>query len=493
MLPTNLFTTMRRSCLLYVLLTALLPSCTSGFEETNANPDALTRVTAAELITHAERNLVNLVLGAGFEGTGTYGLHYVQHLSQTRQTGVTRYDQAESSFYGFYTGGLQDLQTVIDGYEAGEEATVEVTAGQAAVARILKSWAFLSMTDFWGDLPYREALKGREEVAPAYDTQEDIYRGAVAALLAAGDALAGESITGDIIYAGDTERWRRFANSLVLRAGIRVADVQPALGKGWVNEALRRGVIESNADMASLIYTGDEHAMNTFSYDALYSYNYAVSSTLVDFLAGREDPRLPIYAQPTEGSQWFGPGAYVGMPYGITEEEAAAYRYDTISFPGEAFMSTTSPSILLSYSEVLFNRAEAAARGWTDADAAGLYRQAIRANMQQVGVLDDAAISAYLGREDVAFDKKEFRKSIGEQKWVAYYFQGMEAWSEWRRLGYPKLSPAPAPVLVSSIPTRRGYPQEEFAINHDNYLQALQRQFGSGEDPLTGRVWWDVK
>ena len=483
---------MPRLSSLIVLLLGICSGCTSGFEAVNDDPHAMTEVPAAELLTGAQRDLVTLVLGAGFEGTGTYGLHYVQHLSQTRKTGVTRYDDATTSFYGFYTGGLMDLQTIVDGYAAGEGSYVEVSQGQEAVARILRGWAYLTMTDCWGDLPYSQALRGGENAAPAYDDQETIYRGVVADLLLAADAMGQDFIAGDVIYDGDPLRWQRFANSLILRAGIRVADVAPALGKQWVEQALRRGVIEDNVDAAQLVYTGDEYATNSFSYDALFSYNYAVSEPLVEFLRERQDPRLPVFAQPTWESQRYGPDAYVGMPYGVTEAEAEAFPYDSLSFPGERFVSTTSPSVLLAYSEVLFNRAEAAARGWTQEDAPALYVAAVSASMEQFGISDEAAIAAYLKQESVAYRPNAFRKSIGEQKWVALYFQGMEAWSEWRRLGHPKLAPAPAPILVNTIPTRRGYPREEATLNRENYQQALQRQFGGDKDPLNGRVWWDV-
>ncbi|WP_116127423.1 SusD/RagB family nutrient-binding outer membrane lipoprotein [Lewinella sp. IMCC34183] len=483
---------MRRFVSLFALIVTGLSACTDNFETLNTDPLARTEITAAELITEAEYSLVDQLLGSGFEGLGPYGLHYVQHLSQTRRTDVTRYDEAQSSFYSLYTGGLRNLQTVIDGHAAGAEGAVTVSGNQAAVARILQEWAYLSMTDVWGDLPYTEALRGQDAPTPVYDDQQTIYRGVVSSLAAAGEALNDEPIEGDVIYHGDPKRWRRFANSLILRAGLRVSGVNDQLSKEWVKLALKRGVITDSSGTAALVFTGTETTTNSFTLDALYDYNFATSEALVDFLLVRDDPRLPVYAQPTWAGLVFGKEEYAGMPYGITPEEAADIPLDEVSFPGPAFTMETAPAVLLTYSEVLFNRAEAAARGWAEGNPGQLYRQAIKASMQQHGITDEALIANYLAHEKVAYEPGRSTQLIGEQKWISLYFQGVEAWSAWRRLGYPELQPAPAAISVPTIPTRRGYPGEEFAFNNLNYLEALRRQFGGDEDPLDGRVWWDV-
>ncbi len=474
-----------------------LTACTDNFEEINTNPNNPVTVPTSYLITQAERGLVDLVLGEGFAGIGTYGSHYIQHLSQTQYTDVTRYDDVRSSFYGFYTGGLEDLENVV--LLNTQEETKDVVsasgpnANQIALAKIMQSWAFLSMTDFWGDIPYSEALQGLDNLNPRYDEQEMIYRGVVATLVEAGDLIVPGPVEGDIIYSGDMELWRKFANSLILRAGIRVSDAAPQLGNEWANLGISRGVLESNADNAQLEYiTGGEFANNTFYTDALTRTDYALSEPLAAFLKERNDPRISVYAQPTKASVDAGKTEYIGMPYGIPEGDAGKIPVANISFPGLAFVGIGAPAVMLSYSEVLFNRAEAAARGWVSGDAAALYNQAITASMNQHGITDQAAIDAYLAQPTIAYNAANFEKSIGEQKWASLYFQGLEAWSEWRRLGYPELAPAPAAIVIKTIPTRRGYPDNEFSLNKVNYLDALQRQFGGTEDILDGRVWWDV-
>lgn len=437
------------------------------------------------------------MLGEGFDGIGTYGSHYIQHLSQTQYTDVTRYDDIRTSFYGFYTGGLEDLENVILLNSQEEKGDIVSASGpnanQVALAKIMQSWAFTSMTDFWGDIPYSEALMGLENLNPRYDEQEMIYRGIVNTLVEAGDMIEAGAVEGDIIYSGDMELWRKFANSLILRAGIRVSDVDPDLGREWANLGINRGVLESNDDNAQLDYiAGDEFANNTFYTDALTRTDYSISEPLVKFLNDRNDPRISVYAQPTKAGLDAGKSEYIGMPYGIPEGEAGKIPVADISFPGLSFVVIGAPAVMLTYSEVLFNRAEAAARGWITGEASTLYDQAITASMNQYGITDQAAIDTYPAQSAVAYDGGNFEKSIGQQKWASLYFQGLEAWSAWRRLGYPELTPATAAIVIKTIPRRRGYADNEFSLNKVNYLDALMRQFGGSEDILDGRVWWDV-
>ena len=467
--------------------------CTESFEELNTNPNAPTSVPTSYLLTQGQRALVNGFLGQG--GVSELGVHYIQHLSQTQYSNVTRYSDVNSSFYGFYTGGLADLQEIITINEDPERATLASATGpninQIAVAKILQSWAFMSMTDIWGDLPYSQSLKGVEFVLPAYDTQEDIYRGLVAELTAAASSIVDGPIEGDIIFEGAMDKWRRFAYSLILRAGLRVSEADPALAQEWVSLALSGGVMESNDDLAQFAYVGTgEAANNEYFNDFQTRTDYAISTTMTDALEARNDPRMGVFGQPTEASMLANEPKVIGMPYGLTQGESGAIPVTDVSFPGLSFISATSPAVLMSYSEVLFAQAEAAARGWTGSDAEALYGEAVTASMNQHGILDEAAITAYLGQDVVAYDSDIWRERIGTQKWIALYFQGLEAWAEWRRLDFPELSPAPEPLETQQIPRRRGYPIDETTLNSDNLDVAVERQF-DGADNLDGRVWWD--
>lgn len=338
------------ACMIMLGFTA----CTDDFAAINTNPNSPTSVPTSYLVTQAQRNLTDLVIGEGFAGVGTFGQHYIQHLSQTQYTDVTRYDDIRTSFYGFYNGGLIDLQRVID--LNTDEATRDAVSAsgpndsQVALAKVMQSWAFLSMTDFWGDIPYSEALQGVSNLNPKYDMQEQVYRGVVATLVEAGNMITGDAVgvDGDIIFGGDMQLVRKFANSLILRAGLRVSDVAPALGEEWANLAIGRGVLESNADNVALNYIGGgEAANNTFYTDFLTRTDYAISEPLVEFMDALDDPRVSVYAQPTATSVAGGTEVYKGMVYGVTESMAGQISVADISFPDSLSWASTPPPFFL--------------------------------------------------------------------------------------------------------------------------------------------------
>jgi hypothetical protein len=145
--------------------------------------------------------------------------------------------------------------------------------------------------------------------------------------------------------------------------------------------------------------------------------------------------------------------------------------------------------VIFNYAELLFIKAEAAQRGLLSGDAADLYRQAVTASLKQYGVAD-AAITTYLAQPAVAYDAANYRKAIGEQKWLALFGEGLEGFAEWRRLDYPVLAPAYRGVLSGKIPLRLTYPSSEQALNGVNYKAAVAHQ---GADQLTTRLWFDVR
>jgi hypothetical protein len=136
----------------------------------------------------------------------------------------------------------------------------------------------------------------------------------------------------------------------------------------------------------------------------------------------------------------------------------------------------------------LFDRAEAAARGFTTEDAGALYQQAVTAALTQYSV-SSADITTYLAQNSVKYDASNYKKSIGNQKWLALFGQGLEGWTEWRRLDYPVLQPAVAGTLSGKIPVRFIYPGSEQSLNKTSYSAAVASQ---GADVLTTKLWFDV-
>ncbi|HMG07584.1 MAG TPA: SusD/RagB family nutrient-binding outer membrane lipoprotein, partial [Mucilaginibacter sp.] len=152
------------------------------------------------------------------------------------------------------------------------------------------------------------------------------------------------------------------------------------------------------------------------------------------------------------------------------------------------FLAPHAPAVIISYAEVLFDRAEAAARGFTAENAEDLYNQAIKASFLQYNI-SGAVVDTYIAQPAVKYDASNFKKSIGNQKWIALFGQGLEAFAEWRRLDYPQLKPAVAGTLNGKFPVRFIYPGTEQSLNGTSYKAAVARQ---GADLLITKLWFDV-
>jgi hypothetical protein len=477
-------------CALLLVFTA----CEKDFQEINKNPNDPSVVATADLMASAQRAMVGSLFGMYDDWGIAYIPHvYMQYWAATLYTNVDRYETITLDFTDFYVEALNDFDRVIK--LNSEEASMNEAAkygsneNQIAVARIMKAYTYHNLTDIWGDIPYSEALQGSNDFTPTYDDQASIYENLINELKDAADQIneTEGSIEGDIIYGGDMAAWRLFANSLRLRLGMRMSKVAPDRAKAIVSDALDAGVFTSQDNNALYQYLGS--APNNSGWNQQYTFGapeYACSDVLVSKLTALHDPRLEAYAQPSEAT-----GEYVGMTYGVSNAEAGGIGYSNVSLPGVRVLSTDEPAILMAYSEVLFLRAEAAARGWTNDDPKTLYEQAIGASFEYWEVpLDDDVLNSYLQQEGVAYDADNFEKLIGEQAWLAFYTQGPEAWSWWRRLGYPVLAPATKAVANRDIPRRKGYPYSEFTLNGDNYNAAIAKQ---GPDAMDTRIWWDVE
>ena len=159
-----------------------------------------------------------------------------------------------------------------------------------------------------------------------------------------------------------------------------------------------------------------------------------------------------------------------------------------LSKPGTYFLADESPAVFLTYAEVLFDFAEAAARGFITANTEQLYQAAITASLQQFGITH---VDDYLNQDAVKYDSDRWAEKIGWQKWIAYYGQGPDAFTDWRRLGYPELQAGPNSALSpGQLPRRFFYPSTEQSLNGANYQNAVSHQ---GADEITTRLWFDVE
>lgn len=460
-------------------------SCKKDLAELNVSPNATSDPQPDYLLTASQKISSDLYWGA--DNNFNSSLLIIQHWAKIQYTEPDRYIFSNSSFTSLWNTGyaqsITNLNTII---QLPDE---KANANYKGVALVLRSWVFSLLTDAYGSVPYKQVGKIQQTKTPVYDTQKDVYYALLDDLKSAITTLntSGPSISGDIIYGGKIDRWKKFANALRLRIALRISDKESDKAKQTITEVLadNSGLISSNAEAAQFAYTTSPQ-QNPMAAWFDTRDDYRIAKTLVDKLKSLNDPRLPVFAsKPTDQTV----NDYVGVPSGLTTTDANNLGFAKTSKPGAYFLTAQSPAVIISYAEVLFDRAEAAARGYSSESAEVLYKQAITASLTQYNITDLTTINNYLGQASVQYNAANFKKSIGEQKWIALYGQGLEAFAEWRRLDYPQLQPGVANVTNNQIPVRFIYPGSEQTLNTTNYKSAVSVQ---GTDNLLTKLWFDA-
>ncbi|MES2520395.1 MAG: SusD/RagB family nutrient-binding outer membrane lipoprotein [Bacteroidota bacterium] len=463
---------------------ALLTACQSELEKINKNPNESTTAQPDYILANAIKSNADLLQGsdASMETTTLF----VQHWAKIQYTDVDKYvvnpTNVQNIWTNLYSQGLNDFAEVI---KIGQKTN---NPNYQAVGLILQSWSFQILTDLYGDIPYSQALNINQFLTPQYDSQKDVYAGILTNLKKATELidLNANPIKGDVIYNGNLARWKKFANSLRLRVALRIADRDSQAAKSVFTELAgnKSNFIASNDEIAQLTYLASPN-QNPVARDRETRDDYRVSKSIVDRLVLLNDPRLSIFANKTADVT---PAGYIGVTNGLPVDSASRLGLSKTSKLGDYFTAPTAPSVFLTYSEVLFNLSEAAQRGFIQEDAEALYKQAITASLLQFKV-GSADITKYLAQSSVAYNAQNYKKSIGEQKWLALFSQGVEAFAEWRRLDFPQLKPAYSGVLNGNFPVRLTYPTGEQALNIANYKAAVAKQ---GTDVVTTKLWFDV-
>ena len=368
-----------------------------------------------------------------------------------------------------------------------------------AIALTLRCWIFENTTDAFGDIPVQESCRGEERLySPKFETQADAYRYIIDSLDVANgkyDLKKGLQFNtnGDKMYCtsgSDLEgilKWKKFTNSLRLRALLRVIDSQELgdMAKAELKKMLASPetypVFESNEDNAKVHISGvapDEAPMTRPS--DLSSYK-SLSEFFIDNLKNWNDPRLPIFAKtatnkdPETGKNVT---SYIGLPSGYDVEPTI-----TASSPNATYLATAPQDIqCLTYAEVLFIKAELAQRGIIDADAKSLYEQAVTAAITQWGV---EMPEDYFSNPKTAYDGT--LKRIMEQKFYALFFIDFQQWFEYNRTGYPDVPKGPGVDPSVHMPYRFKYPAILQRMNRENYLKAVESM--GGDDFNTKLIW----
>ena len=461
-----------------ICISLLFASCeTVDFGDENVNPNSPTNKKTDAMITSA----ITAIPGIVGAVDPTY---YVQQISDVTYTTGSRYSDEQWSFDGFYTGALKDLQEVID---LNTKFPTEVTGGgsnanQIAVAHILMGYMYHNITDRWGAIPMSEALQGVDKIYPKFDLQEDVYSQVMTNLDKAVGMIDGGGLNGDIMFNGDMNKWKMFANTLKMRMALRMADVNPSAAQSAFVAAWNAGVISSNAESVHYPYLTEDAHDNPWQDRFETRYDFVPSALLIDHLKNNLDPRLAEFA---DGSLISNGTEYVGLEYGL--ENPGILETNLSGIDARVIKDGTNDGgFLMTYAEVCFAMSEAFLRGWNGLPGSAQlwYEYGIAASHGQWGVASSDA-SAYLA--SVAPVSME---AMAMEKWVALYLQGYEGWAEWRRLDYPVLSPPSAAISGTGVPVRHGYSALLPTNNKEAYEAAVAAQ---GPDNQDTKLWWDTK
>jgi hypothetical protein len=393
-----------------------------------------------------------------------------------------------------------------------------------ALAQILKISAWHKATDMFGPIPYKNAGKGYFIVP--YDSQEEVYQAFFDDLTAAIAVLQTKADQGgkllanyDAVYAGDTRKWVKYANSLMLRLAMRIRYADPAKAKQYAEQAINQasGIMTSQADEAKMEQGAGLIFVNNIETFANQYGECRMGSSMYSYLVGYEDPRLMKYFKPSNSDYAqnvpFAGAKYQAIPtgYGSKDEYFSAFSLPNIE--------KTTPTYWMRASEVYFLRAEGALMGWNMGDTAeNLYRKGVETSFTENGIevtkvadylssnktpavfdtfyWGDAPAPTHLTTQFTGTNEQKLEKII-TQKWIALYPNGQEAWTEWRRTGYPKLHPVEqnksGGVISSTQGVRRlPYPISKLSAQDRANIDKALILLGGANTGAT-KVWWDKK
>nr|WP_233260758.1 SusD/RagB family nutrient-binding outer membrane lipoprotein [Pedobacter sp. HMWF019] len=412
-----------------------------------------------------------------------------------------------------------------------------------AIAQIMQVEGMHRVTDIYGPVPYSKVgpLTANATGIP-YDSQKDVYNNffadldeATAALktfIAGGKSLPFEFSTMDLIYGSNKstefENWLRFANSLRLRLALRIVKIDPVLAKLQGEKALdpaNGGVITDNTQIVQVAVPAGNFS-NPLAFITINWANICIGSSIQTYMTGYNDPRIGKYmdksSDPTSADQY--KGIRIGANTATVGVGGSSYNnYSTLNYKDGTNPSFTlrTPPVLMTAAEVYFLRAEAALRNWNNVNgtAQSLYEQGIKTSFAQWGVssstylADNTSVpaayvdplntknnapspSAITIKWDEAANAEQKLERIITQKWIANFPEGQEAWSEFRRTGYPKLIPVAnnnsGGTISTDIQIRRlPFSQNEYSTNNAEVQKAIQMLTTPADNGGT-RLWWDV-
>ena len=476
-----------------ITLGAIAMGC-GDFGSTNVSPNASTTPLTSGLLT-------NSLISIGGTTASTLPGLYAQYFSETLYTDASRYSVQDINWSNDLAGngdagaGMIDLVNIIkintDPKTAPTAALQGSNNNQIAIARIIKAYRFSILTDRYGDMPYFEALT--EKTQPVFDSQQAIYTDLFKELTqAVAQFDNGSAVQGDILFNGDVTKWKKFANSWRFILAVRISKADAALAGVQAKAALASdgGVLSSNADNIGITYPGNSAGFSNPWLSIAGDFN--VCTTIANLVTTTLDDRRFAYGKAVGG-------VLTGVPPGLPRQDAIDYT----SAPANSNHSLILDDIyrdkvgtvyVLTYADMALARAEAAELGLilggvTEANTQ--YSAGIAASWQRWSQNNAANLATYQARTDVSLAAAGSRMNkINLQRWLSFYPNGQQGWSEWRRTGIPALTPSPSPVNTSGqIPVRYIYPTSEYGLNLANITAAVAGL--SKGDTQDTKVWWN--
>ncbi len=514
--------------ILIVFAAVFLASCSDNLENLNQNIKDPATVSGESLFTSAQKSLVDQVVDLNVNNNNTK--LWSQYLQETTYTNESNYDQVgrsipEEHWKVLYRDVLKDLN---EAKKIITETTYAVPSDQLTkanklmVIEILTVYTYSLLVETFGDVPYTEALD-ITNLLPKYDDGLTVYKDLIIRLTSAINGLDTSNASfgnSDFLYNGDTNLWKKFAASLKLRMGILLSDVDNTLAKSTVEDAVTSGVFTSNADNADYEYFSAAPNTNPIHNNLILSgrHDFVAGKTIVEIMQPRTyeyltdsnedgvidtkddatvapgsvlftDPRMAFYFDDNiDADLSVSQVVYLGGEIGSTS------GYDIHTHVSSFVEAATTSGVLLDYAEVEFLLAEAAARTFAvGGTAKEHYDLAITASFEDWGV-SSADAASYLAQTNIDYNivlavstaTTPWKEVIGNQKWIALYNRGLEAWTSIRLLDFPVM--ATPTDAISGFPNRYTYPVIEQTLNGTNYTAA---SVAIGSDTAEQKLFWD--
>lgn len=474
-----------------LLVIFLVVSACRKLEDLNKNTKDPVAVSGESLFTGAQKNLFDQMTTPN-QNLNIFRL-ITQQWTETTYTDETRYNLAnralpDNHWNILYRDVLEDLHQaaiIINATDYLSDPSPNIKKNRLAIVEVMSVFTWSILVETFGNIPYTEALN-IDITLPKYDDGLTIYKDLIIRLNKAigdMDPAFGSMDIADNMYGGDVAQWVKFANSLKLRMGLLLSDVDPATARTAVEEAAAAGLISSNSDNAKIVYLSAQPNANQIYVNLIASgrHDFVPANTLVDTMNNLNDPRRQFYFTLYDSAS---ASFYKGGIYGAQND------YSESSHVADKIQDPAFEAIIFDYAETEFLLAEAAERGFTVTGTAGShYNNAIAASITYWGGTD-SDVTSYLANPRVAYSTAagDFKRKIGIQMWIALYNRGFESWTEWRKFDYPALQPPPDAFPPGAIPVRFTYPAEEQTLNGSNWSAASA---AIGGDDVRTKLFWD--